>query len=65
MTPAADGSASAEPQATGDQAEAAVAGPQGAIGVELGTDKCVVAASSVRRAATAVLVRNDVSNEST
>ena len=45
--------------------EAEVAGPQGAIGVELGTDKCVVAASSVRRAATAVLVRNEVSNEAT
>ncbi len=52
-----------EEQGAGDAA--AAAGPQGAIGVELGTDKCVVAASCVRRAATAVLVRNDVSNEAT
>ena len=53
-----------EPEAEAEP-EPAATGPQGSIGIELGTDKCVVAASSVRRAATAILVRNDVSNEAT
>jgi hypothetical protein len=64
--PAAEPAAADEPAAEqAAEPAAAAVGPQGSIGIELGTDKCVVAASSVRRAATAVLVRNDVSNEAT
>ena len=66
MTPREDEPAAAAADAD-DVAppEPAAVGPQGSIGIELGTDKMVVAASCVRRAATAVLVRNDVSNEAT
>lgn len=68
MTPREPDAAGAADAADPDDVaadEPAPAGPQGSIGIELGTDKMVVAASCVRRAATAVLVRNDVSNEAT
>eukprot|EP01049_Picozoa_sp_SAG25_P011732 SAG25_NODE_1477_length_2945_cov_4.584428_1_plen_536_part_00 len=45
--------------------EAGTTTVMGAIGIDVGAEKCVTAASSVRRAATAVLVRNDLSNEAT
>ena len=51
----------AKPEAAATPAGA----PQGSIGIEIGAEKCVCAASCVRRAATAVLVRNEVSNEAT
>ena len=63
--PAAEAAVEPESQPEAAPEDAPVASVQGSIGIEIGGEKCVTAASCVRRAATAVLVRNEVSNEAT